>query len=303
MKPIAKMGDYPFDVDGISVFAATDKEAQPISDELFVVNERSTRIFDLVNKDADQIYTFKSMVYRDKDHNLLPLSATAAELQSLLGKNQFVVKVYDIDTGDVLGYAYKFFTNKFILGSGEEIQVTDFNKQTTAPAPAVIPVQSITLNKSAGAGAPGGSETLIPTVLPADATDKSVTWSSSNDAVATVSSSGLVTLVSNGSATITATTVDGAKTASCSYTVTTPVQSVALTPATIELAVNGTQQLSTVISPSTASNTTVSYVSSAPVVATVSMDGEVTGRSAGTATITVTTADGAKTASTEVTVS
>lgn len=134
MKPIAKMGDYPFGVDGISVFAAIDKEAQLISDELFVVNERSTRIFDLVNKDADQIYTFKSMVYRDKYHNLLPLSATTEELESLLDKNQFVVKVYDIDTGDVLGYVYKFFTNKFILSNGLEVPVVDFNKQTTAPA-------------------------------------------------------------------------------------------------------------------------------------------------------------------------
>lgn len=219
MKPIAKMGDFPFDVDGISVFAATDKDAQPISDELFVVNERSTRIFDLVNKDADEIYTFKSMVYRDKNHNLLPLSATATELQSLLGKNQFVVKIYDIDTGDVLGYAYKFFTHKFILGSGEEVPVVDFNLQTTEPAPAVIPVTSVALNKTTSTGTVGGTEQLTATVLPSDATDKTVTWSSSG-AEATVSSTGLVSFVSAGTVTITVTSTDGSHTASCEFTLT-----------------------------------------------------------------------------------
>lgn len=217
MKPIAKMGDFPFDVDGISVFAATDKDAQLISDELFIVNERSTRRFDLINKDADEIYTFKSMVYRDKNQNLLPLSATAVELQSLLGKNQFVVKIYDIDTGDVLGYAYKFFTHKFILSTGEEIPVVDFNLQTTAPAPVVVPVTSVALNKTTSTGTVGGSEQLTVTVLPADATDKSVTWSSSG-AEATVSSTGLVSFVSAGTVTITVTSTDGSHTASCEFT-------------------------------------------------------------------------------------
>lgn len=217
MKPIAKMGDFPFSVDGISVFAATDEASQPISDELFIVNERSTRIFDLINKDEDEMYTFKSMVHRDKNNNLLPLSATASELQALLGKNQFVVKIFDIDTGDVLGYAYKFFTNKFILSTGVEVPVVDFNKQTTAPAPVVVPVTSVALNKTTSTGTVGGDEQLTVTVLPADATDKSVTWSSSGPE-ATVSSTGLVTFVSEGTVTITVTSTDGSHTASCVFT-------------------------------------------------------------------------------------
>ena len=298
MKPIAKLGELPFNVGGISVFAAVDKNKQAISDELFILQERSTRYFDLINEGTDTSFTFMKMVSTDSTSKDLPLSATASEIQQALGKSQFVVKVFD-DAGTVLGYAYKFFTNKIVLSNGVEVPVVNYSSQTVVPS---VAVASISLNKSTGAGAPGGSETLIATVLPADASNKSVTWSSSSPAVATVTSAGLVTLVSNGSATITATTVDGAKTASCSYTVTTPVSSVTVSPTTLSLAVNGTQQLSTTVQPSTASDQTVTYVSSAPVVATVDMSGVVTGRSSGTATITVTTTDGAKTASVAVTV-
>ena len=62
--------------------------------------------------------------------------------------------------------------------------------------------------------------TLSATVMPNDATDKSVTWSSSNVNVATVDSNGVVRSVASGSATITVTTVDGGFTAQCSVSVT-----------------------------------------------------------------------------------
>lgn len=66
-----------------------------------------------------------------------------------------------------------------------------------------------------------GTKTLTANVLPSNATNKNVTWSSSNSAVATVSSSGLVTAKATGNATITATTVSGGKTATCSVEVVT----------------------------------------------------------------------------------
>ena len=68
----------------------------------------------------------------------------------------------------------------------------------------------------------GKTATLTATVTPSNATDKSVTWSSSNTSVATVTSAGVVKGVATGSAKITATTTDGGKTASCSVTVTAP---------------------------------------------------------------------------------
>ena len=82
-----------------------------------------------------------------------------------------------------------------------------------------IPVTGVTLNKTSLTLTVGGSERLTATVAPSDATDKSVTWTSSNTAVATVDAGGNITAVSAGTATITVTTADGAKTATCSVTV------------------------------------------------------------------------------------
>lgn len=82
-----------------------------------------------------------------------------------------------------------------------------------------VSVTGVSLNKNTLEVEEGKSETLIETVAPANATNQSVTWSSSNNSIATVSN-GLVQGVSQGSATITVTTVDGGFTASCSVTVT-----------------------------------------------------------------------------------
>ncbi|MGB5664803.1 LamG-like jellyroll fold domain-containing protein, partial [Eudoraea sp.] len=89
----------------------------------------------------------------------------------------------------------------------------------TCGGPAIEPtsvnVSPTTLNLYVGA-----TSGLTETVLPSNATNKSVTWLSNNTSVATVNSSGLVTAVSAGSATITVTTVVGNKTATCAVSVT-----------------------------------------------------------------------------------
>ena len=92
--------------------------------------------------------------------------------------------------------------------------------------PATVAVTGVTLAPTSATLTLGETETvtLIPTVLPGDATDKSVTWSSSNEAVATVTD-GVVTAVAAGEATITVTTTDGAKTATCAVTVAAPAAS------------------------------------------------------------------------------
>ena len=91
---------------------------------------------------------------------------------------------------------------------------------------ATVAVTGVTLAPTSATLTLGETETvtLIPTVLPAEATDKSVTWSSSDEAVATVTD-GVVTAVAAGTATITVTTTDGAKTATCAVTVAAPAAS------------------------------------------------------------------------------
>ena len=79
----------------------------------------------------------------------------------------------------------------------------------------VIPVESVSLNKTSMTLTEGDTQTLVATVTPSNATDKSVTWSSSNTTVATVSSSGVVTARAAGTATITVKTNDGEITAAC----------------------------------------------------------------------------------------
>lgn len=83
----------------------------------------------------------------------------------------------------------------------------------------VIHVTSVTISSTAETITKGGTYTLTATVLPNNATDKSVTWTSSDDTIATVDSNGVVSGVASGDAFITVTTVDGGYTAQCSVSV------------------------------------------------------------------------------------
>lgn len=169
----------------------------------------------------------------------------------------------------------------------------------------VISVTSVALNKSTASISKGLTDQLKAEVLPSNATNKNVVWSSSNSMIASVSSSGLVTGVSEGSTTVTVTTEDGNKTASCTITITSPVpvSSVSLDKETLSLDISQTAQLTASILPETAYNKAVSWTSSNPSVATVSSTGLVTGVSEGEASVTVTTEDGSKTDTCSITVS
>jgi uncharacterized protein YjdB len=162
----------------------------------------------------------------------------------------------------------------------------------------------VTLNKSTDTINTGGTDTLVATVQPSDATNKTVAWSSDNTGAATVDN-GVVTPVGAGTATITVTTADGSKTATCDVTVTAAtvsVTGVTLDQSTLALTAGGAiATLTPTIAPDTATNTNVTWSTSDDTVATVD-NGVVTPVGAGTATITVTTADGSKTATCDMTV-
>ena len=165
-----------------------------------------------------------------------------------------------------------------------------------------VPVTGISVSRSTLSLTVGATSTLTATVSPSNASNKSYSWSSNNNAVATVNSSGLVTAKGNGTATITATTTDGGKKATCTVTVTTPASGVSVSPTTATIIKGQTQQLTAIVAPSSASNKSVSWSSSNDSVATVSSSGLVTAKAAGTADVTVTTADGSHKAVCTVTV-
>jgi uncharacterized protein YjdB len=197
-----------------------------------------------------------------------------------------------IDAGLSVGLSFS--------GSKPDIGAYESGSTTT------IAVTGVTLTPSTASLTVNGTAQLTTTISPSNATNKNLTWTSSNAAVATVNSGGLVTGIAAGTATITAKTVDGNKTATCSVTVTTStvaVTGVTITPTTMSLGINGTAQLTKTIAPSNATNQSVTWASSNSAVATVSSTGLVTGKAAGSATITAKTSDGNKTTTASVTVS
>ena len=146
----------------------------------------------------------------------------------------------------------------------------------------------------------------VATVKPTNATNKKVTYKSSNPKVAKVSAKGVVTPVAKGAATITATAKDGSKKkATCKVTVKARVvpTGVAFAKGNITLdEFDKPVKNEATVTPSTATNKGVSYSSSNTAVATVSKDGTITPQAPGTATITAKTAEGNKRATCKVTV-
>ena len=104
---------------------------------------------------------------------------------------------------------------------------------TTDPVDEVKHVSEVTLNKNSLTLQEGESETLSATVAPIDATNKKVAWTSSQTSYATINSDGKVTAVKAGSSTITVTTEDGNKTATCRVTVTAKPAEVTLSNITL----------------------------------------------------------------------
>ena len=170
-----------------------------------------------------------------------------------------------------------------------------------------VTVTGVKLNKKVTSVNVGANEILIATIAPTNATNQNITWKSSNTAIGTVDSKGNVAGVKAGTATITVTTVDGKKTATCKVTVKSPptvkVKKVSLNKKTTSMDIGASEILTATIAPTNATNKDVTWKSSKTSVATVDLNGKVVGVSAGTTVITVTTVDGKKTATCTVVVS
>jgi uncharacterized protein YjdB len=197
-----------------------------------------------------------------------------------------------LDTRDSQYLAMVFCTTTSSTSTTADLGVTPADMPSDI---LVKDTQSVSLDCSAVSMAVGGTAKLTATVLPADAANKTVTWSSSDDSIATVSD-GTVAGVKTGIATITVTTVDGHFKAACIVTVGAAG---AVTGVTLDkvatVAADRTKQLTATVLPADAANKTVTWSSSDDSIATVS-DGMVSGVKVGAAYITVTTVDGGFTA-------
>ena len=160
----------------------------------------------------------------------------------------------------------------------------------------VIPVKvtDIRLNSIEKTLEEGKTFTLIPTISPSNADNKTVIYTSSDAKVATVNSSGKVTAKAAGSAVITATTKDGGFKAECKVTVISTERVTGLelgdTELTLELLQKHTMRVS--IFPSNAKNKAVTYSSSNRSVVTIDKNGNITTKGVGTSVIKVKTTDG-----------
>ena len=156
-----------------------------------------------------------------------------------------------------------------------------------------IPVTDIALSDATATLWVDEEKALTAIVTPTNASNKAVTWTSLNTAVATISANGLIKAIAKGTATITCKAKDGSGIyKKCTVTVKQPVTSIALSASEATLWVGKSQKLTATVNPTTASKTTVNWYSSDENVATISKYGYITARGRGTCVITCEAADG-----------
>jgi uncharacterized protein YjdB len=157
------------------------------------------------------------------------VNGSTTTLTLTVSSSSFTVSISTV-TDDISVISEITGTIPITSSTGDDTEPVIIEEVTLAPqvdngSKAVI---GVVINKTTIDLDVGDTETLFVTVLPSNAVNKNVTWSSSNTSVASVSSGGTVTAITAGNAIITVTTADGRKTATCNITVSTT-----LTPATL----------------------------------------------------------------------
>lgn len=247
----------------------------------------------LKNKDAGSTATLKKVVV--KTEKPVTVDANVTDMQVTTANTALTVN----GTVDTL----QADANVTVGGNGHINEKTGAGEAVGSVKIDVTKVDRVTLEPNTLTLEKGEKETLTATVEPTNATNKGVTWSSSNNEIATVNN-GVVTAVKEGTATITVTTAEGGKTATCKVTVnapqTKPVTNVTLEPNTLTLEVGKSETLTAKVEPSDATNQNVKWESNNPDIVTVEQDGTVRAVGVGEAAITAKAGD--KTATCTVTV-
>ena len=287
----------------------------PNTSSLFWSKNNAVKVIDGVNYD---VYTFTCFNDKAVGTHFSAKNASLYEFNGALKKDATLFGIYvqnknqDEDEGRINGdmiigntlFSLRETDETFFFGTGGrgvENRYMQFNRVKLYGSRGInengeIVVNGISLNTNNQTLNVNETFKLTAAVTPANATNKTIAWSSSNNNVATVASDGTVTAVAPGSATITARTTDGSDlSASCSVTVIDPpilVTGISLNTNSLTLDVNETFLLTATITPENADNKTIAWSSSNNNVATVNNNGTVTAVAPGSATITARTTDG-----------
>ena len=232
------------------------------------------------------------VVYEDSEHKLVIAQTVDGSDKNLTGN--IVMQIENNANGVEITFA-----DDYLLGVGDilnddwwyqALYNVSYSKTTAGEELAT----SISLDKKEVSLEVAETTMLTAIVLPETATNKSVTWTSSNEAVATVDANGVVTAIALGEAVIAATTTDGSDlSASCQVTVIpTLAVSIEVTPNSVEAEENSEVQLSVNILPENATYKSVEWSSSNDAIASVKANGLVKIRKEGNVVITATTTDG-----------
>lgn len=192
-------------------------------------------------------------------------------------------KVKDTAKGDI---GLKVKNLEFCDVNSEDIPTSEISvtKDNDAQIKVVVPATGITVDKTATTIVKGATDKLTATLVPADA-NGTITWSTSDSSVATVSSDGTVTAVKNGTATVTAKCGD--LSAQTKVTVINPLKAITITGTTHSIKKGQTTQLGLTYDPAdTTDDKTVAWSSSDSTVASVDNNGIVTAVKPGSAVIT-----------------
>lgn len=169
----------------------------------------------------------------------------------------------------------------------------DYEKMAICNLFIEVPVSTVALDEKAKTMYVGDSARLSYVVLPKDATDPSVTWTSSNPSIVTVDNSGRVTAKSAGSAVVFVKTMDGSYTAFCTITVRQVPTGIKFDVSQLELRTGDTYHLKTTLAPKDSTDTLLVWESSDTQVAMVDDNGKITAKKSGTAVISARTESGA----------
>lgn len=222
----------------ISQYRYSDADATPI---IFHMSSSGTKDCSSYNKGTTLSNTIRGTMGVNKDASLIATyTSEQVKVFSVSYTDGVPVMTYQWTTGDIGtsidGIAFDYANNLYITSSSSEkvyvysVPKTENNCTTPAASSRTITlstlisvthVTGVTLDATSKTMVVGETFTLTPTIAPADATDKTYSWSTSDGSVATISN-GLVTAVGVGTADITVTTTDGSLTATCAVTVVAP---------------------------------------------------------------------------------